>query len=212
MHGSACVIRTADNLQRFLDGKTLAHQASSKAIIGQSRVIGYFFMLFDRPYEPWTGPAEGRVEAPLIQGLTQGLGLHHLGVDRRTGSDRGNAGGESGPVDVNNQVHPKPRRSFHLERQPSREISTWCRHAAAETGLAREERLTRHVQRNAGILPDRIEHDRFGKFGHGLSHNVDRFPLRAAADRVDRRQPLIGSDIFSIGENSSRARSRRIAC
>jgi hypothetical protein len=143
-------------------------------------------------------PAEGGVETPFVQGLAQGLGLHHLRVDRRAGSDRRNAGGEPAFVDVNEQVHAHPRRGLiakgeHLAKFPRR-----IDMQQGKRRLSRKERLLRHVQHDAGILADRIEHDRFGKLGHGFAHDVDRLRLKPAQARREEGRfhlPRIGQHL-----------------
>jgi len=69
--------------------------------------------------------ADRHVKAEFVERLLQRLGLHHLGVQRRAGSDRVDALGQPVLIGVHDKLDPEPRggrvaKRDHLAKLPGR--------------------------------------------------------------------------------------------
>src|SRR5277367_3848474 len=158
-----------------------------------------------------TRAAEGRVELAGVESLSQGLGLHHLGMDLAARGDWRYAARDAVGVDVNAKVEAEPLRRIvakgdHLSKFPGRidmQQRKWQRRGV--------EGLERDMQHRARVLADRIEHDRIAEFGDDLPHYVNSFRLKAFQVRRQgvRHGIRFGLNSLRAGERKAH-RSRRI--
>ena len=104
--------------------------------------------------------AKGRVELSLIQRLAQRLGLHHLGVQGRSGGDWRNATLDALLIRMDKEIEAEPPRRLvakfdHFAKLPGRiDMKKRKRRRRRMKGLQRD------MQHRARILADRIKHDR----------------------------------------------------
>ncbi|MNR13136.1 hypothetical protein D3C85_1295240 [compost metagenome] len=129
------------------------------------------------------GAAYGHVKAMQVQRLLQGVGLHRLGMGRRTRGDRADPARQGLVIGVDQQPRAIEARHMvavgdHVPKLPRR-IHVQQR----ERRRARIEGLGRQVQQDAGILADRIHHDRVARRRRHLAQDLDRLGLKLAQMR-----------------------------
>ena len=122
-------------------------------------------------------PAEGGVEAVLVERLLEPLGLHHVGVHDRAAVERVDAARDAVLVHVHEEVdavllrHPGAE-GVHLLELPRR-VDVQER----ERRRRRRERLLGQAEHDRAVLADRVEHHRVLGGGDDLAHDVDRLGL-----------------------------------
>src|SRR5439155_14000244 len=131
-------------------------------------------------------PAEGRVEAVLVERLLQRLGLHHVRVDDGAVREWIDPAAKAVLVDVYEQVeivllrHPVAE-GVHLAELPGR-VDMQER----EGRLRGMERLACEVQHHRAVLADRVEHHRVLGLRDDLAHDGDRLGFEPLQVRETR--------------------------
>src|SRR6185369_13256395 len=118
-------------------------------------------------------PAEGRIEAAGVKGLTQRNSLNHVGINRRRMVERVDVARQAVVVGVHDQIEAKIARrlvaeSDHLRKLPSR-IDVQKR----ERWLGRPEGLARKMQQDRRVLPDGVKQHWRAELRCGLTEDVD---------------------------------------
>ncbi len=131
--------------------------------------------------------AKGGIEAVEVERLLQGLGLHHVGMDRRAVREWVYAFFYAVRVGVRNQletvlVHHALAERVHLPELPAR-VDVQQR----ERRLGRVERLHRHVQHRGAVLADGVQHHRLAALRDHLAHDLDCLGLEALEVRERAR-------------------------
>ncbi len=126
-----------------------------------------------------TRAAEGRIELPFVERLLQRLGLHHLGMQLRAGSDRIDAAREALRIGVHQQLEAITRRDLIAVADHVAEFPFGVDVQQREGRLRRIEGLEREVQHHPGVLADRVEHHRVAELGRDLADDADGFRLEA---------------------------------
>ena len=129
-----------------------------------------------------------RDEAVEVERLLQGLGLHHLGVQGRTGVDRIDAAGDPVLVGVDLQVDAIAVHDHVAVADHVPELPGGVDVQQGERGLGRIEGLDRQVQHHPRVLADRIEHDRVVERRGHLADDLDGLGLEPA--QVVRQGPF----------------------
>ena len=123
-------------------------------------------------------PPKAASKPPCVERLPQRLGLHHLGVELRAGGDRRNAALQPVLVDVDDQIEAEPSRRLVAKGDHLAELPGRVDMQQRERGLGRIEGLHRHMQHDARIFADRIEHHRIAHLGDNFPHDVDGLGLQ----------------------------------
>jgi hypothetical protein len=122
-----------------------------------------------------------------VEGLAQGLGLHHVGVEIGAVRDRADAAGEPLLVDMHDELDPELPRPPVAERDHVAELPGRVDMEQRKRQPARMEGLLGEVEEDGGILADRVEQDRVLGLRHDLAQDVDALGLEALQMREPRR-------------------------
>ena len=125
------------------------------------------------------GATEGEVEAVLVEGLLEPLGLPDVGVHRRAVVERVDAALDGVGVLVDQQVHPDLVGHLVAELVHRLELPRRVDVEQRERRHRRIEGLGGEVQHAGAVLADRVEHHRLLGFRDGLSEDLDALGLQA---------------------------------
>ena len=138
--------------------------------------------------DPFLGPAlllvapaaaERRVEAIFVEGLSQSLCLHHVGMDGRAVRERIDARGDALRVDVDQQLQTELRRHLIAERDHLAEFPGRIDVHQRKRRFRRIERLHGEMQHHGAVLADGVEHHRTLTLRDNFAHDVDALGLQA---------------------------------
>ncbi|MCY1417787.1 hypothetical protein D9M71_333280 [compost metagenome] len=121
---------------------------------------------------------EGRVEAMLVQGLLEALGLHDVGVLGTAVGEGVDALGDTLRIHVSDQVQAQLLDHLVAEAVHLLEFPLGVDVHDRERQLAGEERLAGEMQHHGGILADRVQHHRVIELGGHLTNDVDALRLQ----------------------------------
>jgi len=123
------------------------------------------------------GAAERCIEAVLIERLFERDRLHHVGMHRRTVSERADARAHALLIDVDDQVEAKFGGAAIAKRDHLLKFPGSVHVQERERRLSRPERFLRKVQHHRAILVDGIEHRRLAELRGDFAHDVDALRL-----------------------------------
>ena len=129
------------------------------------------------------GAAKGGVETVFVERLAQGLGLHNLRMQCRTGGDWRDAPLQPVLVGINEDLDAKTRRGGIAKGDHVPEFPGRIYVQQGKWKFAGVKRLLGDMEHRARILADRIEQHRALELGHHLAHDEDRLGFELAEMR-----------------------------
>ena len=122
---------------------------------------------------------ERRIEAVRVQCLSERLGFHDVGVQRRTMLERIDAVPDTLLVCVHEQLHPVAFGSLVSKLNHLPELPRGIHVQQRKRRLRREECLQGKVQHHGAVLANGVEHHGPTAFRDDLAHDMNAFSFEA---------------------------------